>query len=122
MYQTEIAIASKYFLYAIRPHGLFVSLVDGYVAFGLLYGHFVAVVDMVANPLGDILCGRIDLENVVDILMVERVLDHTLDVGEVHHHSVLVQCLRLAVHNNNPVVAVQCFTLTLVTQMQVMCC
>jgi hypothetical protein len=97
-----------------------VSLINGHIAFGFLYGDLVTVVNMVADPLGDILRGRIDVEQVVDILMVERVLDDALDMGEVRNHTVGVQFVRLAIDDDNPVMPVQTLAFALVGEPEIM--
>ena len=74
---------------------------------------------MVADPTGDILRRRIDIQYFVDIFMVKRVFHYLFDVREVGDHAVLVEFCRLAIDDNNPVVTVQVLAFALVGQRQV---
>ena len=81
------------------------------ISFGFLDGDLIAVLYMVADPARDILGRRIDVQHLVDILMIEGVLYDFLDVGEIGHHAILIQLLRLAIDDNDPVMAVQVLAL-----------
>ena len=95
-----------------------VTLINRHISLGFLYGDFITVLDVVADPFGDVLRGRIDIQHFVDVLMVEGLLDDTLDMGEVGDHSVLVEFFRLAIDDDNPVVAVQVLALAFVVKVQ----
>ena len=99
--------------------GAQLSFVGGNIAFGLLYADLVAVLHMVAYPTGDILGGRIDLQHLVDILVVESLFNNTFDVGEVGYHTVLVERFGFAMHGNNEIMSVQSFALAFITQMEI---
>ena len=79
-------------------------------------GDAVAVLYMVADPTGDVLRRRVDIQYFVDILMVEGVLDDPFDVGEVGDHPVAIQFFGTAIDGDDPVVAVQGFTFAFVRQ------
>ena len=79
----------------------------------------VAVLHVVAYPAGDVLGGRIDIQHLVDVLVVESVLDHPLDVREVSHHAVLVEFARLAIDDDNPIVPVQGFAFALIREVEI---
>ena len=91
-----------------------VSLINSHISLALLHAYLIAVLHMVADPFGDVLCRRIDVQYLINILMVESVLHHTLDVREVRHHAIAVQFLGFAIHHNNPVMTMQRLTFTLV--------
>jgi hypothetical protein len=110
----------EYFVNLIQNVKRLVLFIDCHIAFALLDGDFVAILHMVANPFGDILRRRVDIQYIVDILMVECVFDHAFDMCEIGHHAVLAQFFRLAINDNNPVMAVQRLALALVRQIQVM--
>ena len=74
---------------------------------------------MVTNPLGDVLCRGIDIHHIVEILVVKLIFDDTLDVSEISYHSILIECLGLAVNSNQPIVAVQVLTLALIRKHQI---
>lgn len=94
--------------------------VDGYVAFALLHGSLVASGDGVNNPLGDVFCGRIERQNVIEIGVVEFAVDLLFDVLKVAHHAVCIEFSSLAVYGNNPVVAVNVGALAFVGKVEVM--
>ncbi len=98
-----------------------VAFVDGTVVLGLVDADLVAVLDVVAYPAGDVLGGRIDIQHLVDVLVVESVLDHPFDVREIRNHAVLIEFARLAIDDDNPVVPVQGFAFALVREMEIVC-
>ena len=110
-------LAKKYSLLIIH----YSFFINRDISFGFLDGDLIAVLYMVADPARDILGRRIDVQHLVDILMIEGVLYDFLDVGEIGHHAILIQLLRLAIDDNDPVMAVQVLALAFVRQHQVMC-
>ena len=95
-----------------------IDLVRGDVAGGLLDVDAVAVGDLLLAPVGDILGRGIAAYHVVDDLVVESVDDLALNLGEVHHHAVMVQLLGLAIDSDLPIVAVQLGALARIIQFQ----
>ena len=95
-----------------------IDLVRGDIAGGLLDVDAVAVGDLLLAPVGDILGRGIAAYHVVDDLVVESVDDLALDLGEVHHHTVMVQLLGLAIDSDLPVVTMQLGALAGVVQLQ----
>jgi len=78
-----------------------------HISFRLLNTHLVAVGNLIANPLRHILSGRVEVDDLVEILMVEPVVNHALDASEVTDHADIVQATALAVHDDDPVVAME---------------
>ena len=74
----------------------------------------------VADPLGDIFRRRIEVEDIVQILMIHFAMDHFLDFLKIDDHAVSVQCFGLAGHIDDPVMTVEMLTLTLIIEDQVM--
>ena len=97
-----------------------IDLVRGDVAGGLLDVDAVAVRHLLLAPVGDILGRGIAAYHVVDDLVVESVDDLALDLGEVHHHTVMVQLLGLAIDSDLPVVTMQLGAFAGVIQFQTM--
>lgn len=102
--------------YTVKP---LIFFVDGDVSFALLRADLIAVVHMVADPAGDVLRGRIDVEHVVKILVVEGVLHYALDMRKIGDHAVGIEFLSLAIDGDHPVMAMQVLALTLVTEIEV---
>jgi hypothetical protein len=95
-----------------------IDLVRGDIAGGLLDVDAVAVGDLLLAPVGDILGRGIAAYHIIDDLVVESVDDLALDLGEVHHHTVMVQLLGLAIDSDLPVVTMQLGALARVIQFQ----
>ena len=53
-----------------------VLLVNDNIAFRLLYLYFIALRDLFAHPAGNILCGGIEREYVIQVLVVEFFHDY----------------------------------------------
>ena len=95
-----------------------VLLVDSLVVLGLPDFYFIAVLDVVAYPFGDILGGRVEREYIVEILVVEGPGDFFLDAGEVRDHAVDVESLGFAVHDHYPVVPVESLAFAFVAEVE----
>jgi L-lactate dehydrogenase complex protein LldE len=83
-----------------------VLLVNDNIAFRLLYLYFIALRDLFAHPAGNILCGGIEREYFIQVLVVEFFHDHFFNTGEIYHHTVCIESCRTAVDSDNPVVTV----------------
>ena len=95
-----------------------IDLVRGDIAGGLLDVDAVAVRHLLLAPMGDILGRGVAAYHVIDDLVVETVDNLALDLGEVHHHTVMVQLASLAIDSDLPVVAVQLGALARIIQFQ----
>ena len=93
------------------------AFVGGDIAVGLLDANLVTVLDVVAYPTSDILRRWIDGQYLVDILVIKGLFDNTLDMGEVSHHTILIQRFGFAIYSHHEVVSVQRLALALITQM-----
>ena len=74
---------------------------------------------MFADPAGYVLRRRIDIQHIVDILVVESILDDTLDLRKIGNHTVGIEFFGLAINGYNPVMSVQLFALALITELEV---
>ena len=83
-----------------------VLLVNDNIAFRLLYLYFIALRDLLAHPAGNILCGGIEREYFIQVLVVEFFHDHFFNTGEIYHHTVCIESCRTAVDSDNPGVTV----------------
>ena len=83
-----------------------VLLVNDNIAFRLLYLYFIALRNLFAHPAGNILCGGIEREYFIQVLVVEFFHDHFFNTGEIYHHTVCIESCRTAVDSDNPVVTV----------------
>ena len=83
-----------------------VGCVGGGVSFRLLYAHLVAFRNLVANPFGNVLRRGVERQQLVEVAVVEIAVDFLLDVGDVAHHTVVVERAGAAVYRHNPIVAV----------------
>ena len=95
---------------------LYVFFIACGVSFAFLNVDTIAVFDIVAYPAGDILGGRIEVEDIVETCVVKTVIDKLFDVGEVCHHAVSVQLGRAAMDGHYPVVAVERRAFTLIVK------
>ena len=80
--------------------------VGGGVSFRLLYAHLVAFRNLVANAFGNVLSRWVERQQLVEVAVVDITVDFLLDVGEVAHHTVVVERAGAAVYRHNPIVAV----------------
>ena len=55
--------------------------------------HFVAMLDMVTDPLRHVFSSRIESADLIEVLVVKLVMDITLDMREVDHHAVSIKRL-----------------------------
>lgn len=55
--------------------------------------HFVAMLDMVTDPLRHVFSSRIESTDLIEVLVVKLVMDITLDMGKVDHHAVSIKRL-----------------------------
>mgnify|MGYP001102216783 CR=1 FL=1 len=81
-----------------------VLLVNDNIAFRLLHLYFIALRNLFAHPAGNILCGGIEREYFIQVLVVEFFHDHFFNTGEIYHHTVCIESCRTAVDSDNPVV------------------
>ena len=80
----------------------------------------VAVRDSVNNPFGQILSGRIEVQYLVDVGMVNLTVYQTLDLSKIAHHAIAVEFLTTAIHVDFPVVAMQVLALALIVEVKLM--
>ena len=73
----------------------------------------------VANPFGDIFCRRIEVEDIVQVLMVHLGMDQFLDFLKIDDHAVAVQCFGLAGHIDDPVMSMEMLALAFIVEDQV---
>ena len=78
----------------------------------------VAIRDGIHNPLGQILCSWIEIQDLIDVGMVDLAVNQSLDLGEVAHHAVAVELLAATIHIDFPVVAVQVLALALIIEVE----
>ena len=78
----------------------------------------VAIGHSVHNPACDVLGCGVELQHLVEVFVVDVVVNHALDGGEVTHHAVAVEFTRAAAHVNHPVVAVQRLALTFIVEIE----
>jgi hypothetical protein len=66
----------------------------------------VAVRDSIHNPLGQVFSGRIEIQYLVDVGMVDFPVNQAFDFSKVAHHAIAVKLFSTAIHIDFPVVAV----------------
>lgn len=98
-----------------------VADVDSYIAFRFLKRHFIAVRYLFANPAGQILGRRVEVEEVVEALVIKLLLHHFFYVAEIHDHAVLVEFFGAAEDRDNGVVAVEAAAFAFVGQGKPVC-
>ena len=82
-------------------------LVNSLVVFGFPDFYLVAVRSHIAHPLGQVLRRWTERKYGIEILMVDARHYIFLDIGEIRHHSILIESLRLAMNDYDPVVTMQ---------------
>ena len=55
--------------------------------------HFVAMLDMVTDPLRHVFSSRIESTDLIEVLVVKLVMDITLDMSEVDNHAIGIKRL-----------------------------
>ena len=82
-------------------------LVNSLVVFGFPDFYLVAVRSDIAHPFGQVLSRWTERKDGIEILMVDARHYIFLDIGEICHHPILIECLRLAMNDYDPVVTMQ---------------
>lgn len=95
--------------------------IHGDIALGLLEHDLVTVRNQGADPAGKVFGGRIEVDGIIDICMVESVTDEILDGGEVCHHSVPVELTGAAEDSDNGIVAMQACAFALIIKGKAVC-
>ena len=95
-----------------------VLLVDGCVSVAFLHFGLVAFRNLFGTPPGYVLGCGVERQDFVEKSVVEQAVDFLLDVCEVAYHTVFVECARLAVYGDVPVVSVQVGTFAFVVQVE----
>ena len=96
-------------------------LVNRLVVFGFPDFDLVAVRSDIAHPFGQVLSSWAERKDRIEILVVNLRHDVRLDIGEICHHPILIQSLRLAMNNDNPVVSVKFLTFAATFCRNIMC-
>ena len=96
--------------------------VRGFIVARLPHISAVAVRDGVDNPTCDVLCRRVEVQDLVDIGMVNLAVNQAFDLGEIAHHAITVELFGAAIDVNLPVVAVQVLALALIVEVKLMAC
>ena len=69
-------------------------------------------------PACHVLGSGVEWQYVIEVFVVELLLYVVLNNTEVHHHTVFVECPRLAHDRHFPVVSVQVFALATIAELQ----
>lgn len=84
-------------------------------------GHLVAGIDLLADPVGEVLRRRVEtLQHIVEDGVVQPILDQLLDAGEIDDHAILVQRLGLAINRDDPIMPMKVLALAGIRQVQAM--
>jgi hypothetical protein len=95
------------------------AFVGSNVSFGLLNIHTIAGWYLETDPFSDVFRCRIDIQNIIQILMIKGIYYNLFDYCKVDHHSIVSLDLficGLAVRSDYPRVAVKILALTSVRQ------
>ncbi len=95
-----------------------IFFIDGHVVFRFFHFYFKTGGDLLANPVGDVLGGWVERQDIVEVLMVEFRLDRLFDMAEIDNHAILVQRERAAVNGDYPIVTMRMFAFTGIGQSQ----
>ena len=93
--------------------------VGGGVSLALLHNGLVAFRKLFHYPSGNVLSGRVEGEELVEVSMVEITMNLLLDECEVDDHPILVQLLGLAENLDDPVVTMKPAALALIREVEV---
>ena len=82
-------------------------LVYGLIVFGFPDFDLVAVRSDIAHPFGQVLSSWAERKDGIEILVVNARHYILLYIGEICHHPIFIECLRLAMNDYDPVVTVK---------------
>jgi len=97
-----------------------INFIGRHIALALLYLGTITGRNLLHTPTGDVLGRRVKGQHIVQILMVQPTLDVAFNLGEVDHHTILIQLFSTTVEGDDPVVTVQLRALALVVQHKMM--
>ena len=86
---------------------LLILFIGCHIALALLNLGPIAGRNLLHTPTGDILGRRVKGQHIVQVLMVQSTLDVSFNLGEVDHHTILIQLFRTTEESDNPIVSMQ---------------